>query len=91
MNGTAQQYGIVAEFTTSASVLHAAQKVRDAGFRKWDVFTPFPVHGMDRAMGLRNSKVGLVASFSWGSGGLRDRNGDDLVHEHVRLPDRDRQ
>src|SRR5437899_5560064 len=61
MNGTAQQYGIVAEFTTSSSVLHAAQKVRDAGFRKWDVFTPFPVHGMDRAMGLRNSKVGWFA------------------------------
>src|SRR3954467_7268915 len=51
-------YGIIAEFTTAASVLHAAEKVRDAGFRKWDVFTPFPVHGMDRAMGLRNSKVG---------------------------------
>ena len=28
----------------------AAEKVRDSGFRKWDVFTPFPVHGMDRAV-----------------------------------------
>ncbi len=54
-------YGIVAEFTTAASVLHAAERVRDAGFRKWDVFTPFPVHGMDHAMGLRNSKVGWFA------------------------------
>jgi len=54
-------YGMVAEFTTSASVLHAAEKVREAGFRKWDVFTPFPVHGMDHAMGLRNSKVGWFA------------------------------
>jgi hypothetical protein len=58
MNGTAKPYGIIAEFRTAASVLHAAEKVRDAGFRKWDVFTPFPVHGMDRAMGLKNSKVG---------------------------------
>jgi hypothetical protein len=48
----------MAEFTSSATVLHAAEKVRDAGFRRWDVFTPFPVHGMDRAMGLRNSRVG---------------------------------
>lgn len=51
-------YGIIAEFDTTADAIHAAEKVRDAGFRRWDVFTPFPVHGMDRAMGLRNSKVG---------------------------------
>ena len=51
-------YGIIAEFDTPADAMHAAEKVRDAGFRKWDVFTPFPVHGMDKAMGLKNSKVG---------------------------------
>src|SRR5499427_8716712 len=58
MNVASQTYAIMAEFTTAASVMHAAEKVRDAGFRRWDVFTPFPVHGMDRAMGMRNSKVG---------------------------------
>jgi hypothetical protein len=58
MNGISRPYGIIAEFTTAASVLHAAEKVRDAGYRRWDVFTPFPVHGMDQAMGLKNSKVG---------------------------------
>jgi hypothetical protein len=57
----AKPYGIVAEFTTAASVLHAAEKVRQAGFRQWDVFTPFPVHGMDKAMGLSNSRVGWFA------------------------------
>jgi hypothetical protein len=61
MNGTPKTYGMLAEFRTAASVLHAAQKIRDAGFRRWDVFTPFPVHGMDRAMGLKNSKVGWFA------------------------------
>ena len=58
MPATATQYGILAEFDSVAATLHAAEKVRDAGFRRWDVFTPFPVHGMDRAMGLKNSKVG---------------------------------
>ncbi len=58
MNASSTPYGIIAEFSNTASLLHAAEKVRDAGFRKWDVFTPFPVHGMDQAMGLRNSKVG---------------------------------
>ncbi|MGA2747718.1 MAG: DUF3341 domain-containing protein [Verrucomicrobiota bacterium] len=51
-------YAIMAEFETPAAILHAAQKVRDAGYQRWDVFTPFPVHGMDGAMGLKNSKVG---------------------------------
>jgi hypothetical protein len=51
-------YGIIAEFETAADIMHAAEKVRDRGFRKWDVFTPFPVHGMDKAMGLKNSVVG---------------------------------
>jgi len=58
MAGTANPYGIIAEFDNPADTMHAAEKVRDAGFRKWDVFTPFPVHGMDKAMGLKNSKVG---------------------------------
>ena len=58
MPQTAIQYGILAEFDSTAAALQAAEKVRDAGFRRWDVFTPFPVHGMDRAMGLKNSKVG---------------------------------
>ncbi|MCX6885854.1 MAG: DUF3341 domain-containing protein [Verrucomicrobiota bacterium] len=58
MNSSSKSYGIIARFNNTASLLHAAEKVRDAGFRKWDVFTPFPVHGMDQAMGLKNSKVG---------------------------------
>jgi hypothetical protein len=60
-DGASKPYGMIAEFRTAAAVLHAAEKVRDAGFSRWDVFTPFPVHGMDRAMGLKNSKVGWFA------------------------------
>jgi hypothetical protein len=58
MAETSKIYGIIAEFETPADIMHAAEKVRDAGFRKWDVFTPYPVHGMDKAMGLKNSPVG---------------------------------
>ncbi len=61
-------YGIVAEFETPADVLHAAEKVRDAGFRRWDVYTPFPVHGMDKAMGMKNSAVGWFAFIGGVSG-----------------------
>lgn len=61
MNTLPQPYGIIAEFETPADAIAAATKVRDAGFRKWDVYTPFPVHGMDRAMGVKSSRVGWFA------------------------------
>ena len=35
----------------------AAERVRDAGSARWDCHTPYPVHGLDRAMGLRPSPV----------------------------------
>ena len=54
-------YGLIAEFDSPAAVLSAAEKVRDAGFRRWDVFSPFPVHGLDKVMGLKNSLVGWFA------------------------------
>ncbi len=57
-DSSAKPYAVLAEFPTAAATLHAAETVRRAGFRHWDVFTPFPVHGMDKAMGLSNSKVG---------------------------------
>jgi len=68
MSATPRPYGLIAEFTTPADAMHAAEKVRDAGFRKWDVFTPYPVHGMDQAMGLKNSKVGWFSFIGGVSG-----------------------
>jgi hypothetical protein len=62
-------YALVAEFDTPAAALHAAEKVRDAGYRRWDVHTPFPVHGMDAAMGLKNSAVGWF-TFLCGAAGF---------------------
>ncbi|MEC8929305.1 MAG: DUF3341 domain-containing protein [Verrucomicrobiota bacterium] len=53
-----ETYGIMAEFDTPAATMAAAEKVRDAGYTRWDVHTPFPVHGMDEAMGMGNSQVG---------------------------------
>lgn len=58
MSESATPYGLMAEFETPAEALHAAEAIRDRGFRRWDVYSPFPVHGMDKAMGLKNSKVG---------------------------------
>ena len=50
----------LAEYESAGEVFHAAEHVRDAGYEKWDVHTPFPVHGMDKAMGLKDSKVAWI-------------------------------
>ena len=48
-------YGMAAEYPSAAALYEAAKKVRDAGFKRWDVHSPFPIHGMDDAMGLGKS------------------------------------
>lgn len=55
-------HGIVAEYATPADVYHAAEKVRDAGYKKWDVHTPFPIHGMEEAMGVKRTILPLIVA-----------------------------
>ena len=58
---TTKLYGIMAEFDSPAAILAAAEKVNAAGYRRWETFTPFPIHGMDKAGGYGNSRVGWFA------------------------------
>jgi hypothetical protein len=51
---------LLAEYDAPDAVIAAAEKVRDAGYTKWDVHTPYPVHGMDAAMGLRDTPLGWI-------------------------------
>jgi hypothetical protein len=53
----AQHYGVLAEFDTPGRILRAARIVREEGYTRWDCFTPFPVHGLGRAMGLRDTRL----------------------------------
>jgi mono/diheme cytochrome c family protein len=46
-------HGVLAEYDTPDQLIHAATKVREAGFEKWDTYSPFPVHGIDAAMGIK--------------------------------------
>jgi hypothetical protein len=57
----AQSYGLIATFDKTPDLYHAAEKVRDAGYRNWDCITPFPVHGLDKAMGLKRSIVPRIS------------------------------
>ncbi|WP_390620247.1 quinol:electron acceptor oxidoreductase subunit ActD [Rubripirellula amarantea] len=46
-------HGTVAEFTSVDTLLAACRRIRDAGYTKTDAFTPFPVHGIDSALGIK--------------------------------------
>ncbi|MCL2645956.1 MAG: DUF3341 domain-containing protein [Phycisphaerales bacterium] len=48
-------YGYLAQYDSPRDILRAAEVIRDAGFRRWDCLTPFPVHGLDQAMGLKKT------------------------------------
>jgi hypothetical protein len=61
-------YGIGAEFSSPAALYSAAEKIRDAGFKKWDVYSPFPIHGMDKAMGMGKSWLSAITFIGGLSG-----------------------
>ncbi|MGH7997388.1 MAG: DUF3341 domain-containing protein [Opitutaceae bacterium] len=54
-------YGLIAAFDTPGELFQAARQVRDAGFKRWDCITPFPIHGLEGAMGLRRSTVPRIS------------------------------
>ena len=48
-------HGLVAEFDNVDDLLEACEQIRDQGYTRWDSHTPFPVHGVDQAMGIRST------------------------------------
>jgi mono/diheme cytochrome c family protein len=54
-------YSLTALFDSPDDIIQAAEKASKAGYTKYDVHTPYPVHGMDRAMRLKTSKIGYFA------------------------------
>jgi len=59
-----KKIGVLAEFDSASDIYHACEKVRDAGYRKWDACTPFPVHGLEKAMGLKPSYLPWLVLFA---------------------------
>jgi hypothetical protein len=53
-------YGMLAEFERPEELVAAARRAREAGHRRMDAYTPFPIHGLSDAMGFRPSKLPLV-------------------------------
>ena len=63
--GADKVYGAIGEFDDPEELVEAGRKVREMGYTKIDAMTPFPVHGIDDAIGVPPSKLGwIVVVFS---------------------------
>jgi len=56
-----QFYGLLAEYSGVDALLDAARKMRDAGYSRWECFSPCPIHGLDKAMGHKPTHLPFVA------------------------------
>ena len=71
-----KSYALLASFEDVDSLFLACEALRDKGYKSWDAFSPFPVHGLEKAMGLKQSKLpwivlliglpmGILALLTW--------------------------
>ncbi len=52
-----QTIGLLAQFDDPETLVAACERARDAGYQKFDAYSPFPVHGIDPAMGIRRTRL----------------------------------
>lgn len=57
---TGSHYAVVGNFDTPEDLLRAIRTMRAAGYTKLDAFTPFPLHGIDEALGEGRSPLGKI-------------------------------
>lgn len=50
-------WGVLAQYENPAILTAACSRVRAAGYEKWDACAPFPVHGLDKVMGIPPTKL----------------------------------
>lgn len=71
--GNTTIYGLAAQFGSVEALMSASERVRDAGYTKTDAYTPFPVEGLDEALGMKPTRLGwlvLAAGITGGLGGF---------------------
>ncbi len=61
--------GVLAFFEGPSALIDATAKVRDARYQYFDTFTPFPVHGLEAAQGLRRSPIPYITFIAGLTGG----------------------
>ena len=83
--GDDKVYGVIGEFGDPHELVHAGRKIREMGYTKLDAMSPFPVHGIDDAIGIPYSKLGWIvipisitgtataALLIWYAGAVQDK------------------
>jgi hypothetical protein len=59
--GDDKVYAVMGEFAEPEDLVEAGRRIRAMGYTKIDAMTPFPVHGIDEAIGVPYSKIGWIA------------------------------
>jgi hypothetical protein len=69
----AKMFGVMAEYATPRDLMHATVELREKGWTRMEAYSPFPVHGIDVALGHGGSKIPwiiLICGLSGAGGGL---------------------
>ncbi|HVO69710.1 MAG TPA: DUF3341 domain-containing protein [Aggregatilineaceae bacterium] len=67
---SASIYGLMAEFDDSEALLKAAQRTREAGYRRFDAYSPFPIDGLSEALDMRRTAISWLVLAGGIVGGL---------------------
>ncbi len=62
-------FGIASEFNNAGELLKAAKALKDQGYNNFETYSPFPIHGMDKAMGIGFSKLSWISLIGGLTGG----------------------
>lgn len=60
MDTNPKLYGLVAEFESAAALVQAAGSAHEAGYRRMDAYSPFPIEGLSEAMGYHRTAMPLL-------------------------------
>ncbi len=61
--GPVPLHGLLAQYGTPWQLIGAFNKVREARYQRWDTYAPFPVHGIDKAMGILMTILPWIVLF----------------------------
>lgn len=64
-----KRYGIIAEFEEAELLVKAAHAAKDAGYKRMEGYSPFPVHGLSEAIGFKDNRVPWIVFFAGLTGG----------------------
>lgn len=63
MTDISKTYGMIAGFETPKELIYASERLRDSGYTRFETFSPFPVHGIEKAMGLKDTILPWIVLF----------------------------